>query len=141
MSRLSNSTQLKGNLGSDPETRYLQNGTVVHNVSLAVTETWKDSQTKERREKTTWWRLAFWGDRWDNIIKYLQKGSAILVEGTATCSAYMGNDGQPKASLELKVRDFEFAGGKQSSGDHQRESESQSSYTRQTDREVDDIPF
>jgi len=72
---------LVGYLGRDPEMRTLQSGDSVANASLAVTETWKD-KTGQKQERTTWFKLAFWGGLAAIVDNFLEKGSLIYVEGT-----------------------------------------------------------
>lgn len=108
-------TIILGNLGRDPELRYLPSGTAVCNLNVAVNEYWTDRQTNERREKTTWYRVAVWGQQAETVNTYLKKGSQVLVTGTVEARAYMDNSGQPAASLELRARDIKFAGGREDS--------------------------
>jgi single-strand DNA-binding protein len=99
-----------GNLGRDAEMQYLQSGTPVVNFNVAVTEAWTDNQTNERREKTTWFRVAAWGRLGENIHQYLTKGKQVMVLGTIDARAYMDRNNQPAASLELRARDIRLLG-------------------------------
>jgi len=67
-------TIIVGNLGGDPELRYMQNGRAVCNFSVAVSERWRDRQTNEQQERTTWYRVAVWGPQAENCNTYLAKG-------------------------------------------------------------------
>jgi single-strand DNA-binding protein len=128
-----------GNLGSDPELRYLQNGTAVCSFSLAVNESWTDRNTNERREKTTWYRVSVWGKQGENVNKFLAKGRQVMIVGTVEASAFMGQDGQPRASLELRAREVRFLqGGSSDSGGG-----SSSNYDEYAPppSDMDDIPF
>ena len=72
---------LIGNLGKDPEVRYLPSGDAVANISVATTERWKDKQTGEQKEHTEWHRVAFFGKLAEIVGQYLKKGSQVYVCG------------------------------------------------------------
>jgi len=131
-------TIVVGNLGSDPETRYLPSGTPVTNFNVAVNEAWNDRQTNERREKTTWYRVAVYGRQAEVVSQYLNKGSQVMVVGTVEANAFMGNDGQPRASLDLRARDVRFLsgrGGSDGGGNYDND------YSSSQPQDMDDIPF
>jgi single-strand DNA-binding protein len=107
-----------GNLGRDAEMRYLQSGQGVCSFNVAVSESWTDRQTNERREKTTWFRCSAWGQIGENVHQYLTKGKQVMVIGTVEARAYTDNAGQPAASLELRVRDIRLLG-QRADGDRQ----------------------
>lgn len=113
-------TIIVGNIGNDPELKYLQSGTAVCSMNVAVNETWSDRNTNERREKTTWYRVSVWGRQAETVSKYLSKGRQVMVVGTVEANAFMGQDGQPRASLDLRAREVRFLqggnGGSGSSG-------------------------
>lgn len=106
-------TIIVGNLGRDPELRYLQSGTAVCNLNVAVSESWSDRQSGERREKTTWYRVAVWGAQAENCNQYLSRGSRVLVTGTVSARGYTNNAGEAAASLELRARDVRFMSSRQ----------------------------
>src|SRR5690554_263767 len=81
MARGINKVILIGNLGSDPDTRYMPNGTAVANVSLATSDSWKDKDTGQLQERTEWHRVVFFGKLAEIVGQYLRKGSKIYVEG------------------------------------------------------------
>lgn len=124
-----------GNVGRDPELRYLQSGTAVCSFSVAVNESWTDSNTNERREKTVWFRVSAWGRLAETVNQYVKKGREILVLGTIEARAYTDNSGQPAASLELRARDIRFLG----SRDDQREGGQYDDTAPQEN--ISDIPF
>jgi single-strand DNA-binding protein len=99
-----------GNVGRDPELKYLQSGTAVCSFSVAVNESWTDSATNERREKTVWFRVSAWGRLAETVNSYVKKGREILIVGTVEARAYTDNSGQPAASLDLRARDIRFLG-------------------------------
>ena len=103
-------TIVVGNLGHDPELKYLQSGQAVCTFSVAVSEKWTDRQSNERKEKTTWYRVTAWGSLGETAKQYLAKGRQVMVIGTVEARAYMSNAGEPAASLELNARDVRFLG-------------------------------
>lgn len=109
---------LIGHLGRDPDVRVLPSGDSVANANVAVTETWKD-KAGNKQEKTTWFRCAFWGKLAGIAENYLRKGSLIYVEGTVEASAYASKEGEPQASLEVRVREMKMlsSGKRQEEGD------------------------
>lgn len=101
-------TIIIGNVGRCDDLRYTQSGTAVHSFSVAVTSRWKDSQTNEQRERTKWYKVTAWRGLGEITSKYVKVGMSVMVSGEVDASAYMGNDGQPKASLDLTARDVQF---------------------------------
>lgn len=147
-------TIIVGNLGGDPELRYMQNGRPVCNFSVAVSERWRDRQTNEQQEKTTWYRVAVWGAQAESCNTYLAKGRQVLVIGNVSARGYTNNSGEAAASLDLTARSVQFLGGGgrdggdfQSSGGQRggrreggRGDQRASNYT-EPPSSVDDIPF
>ncbi len=101
---------IAGNLGRDPELRYLPSGQSVCDFSVAVTERWTDRQTNEAQEKTTWMRVTCWGRLAEICNEHLSKGRQVLVVGTIDASAWTGQDGEARATLELTARTVKFLG-------------------------------
>lgn len=101
-------TIIIGNCGRDPETRFLQSGAQVTDFSVAVTTSWTDKDTGDRKEKTNWYKVTAWRGLADICAKYVKKGMSVMVSGTVSASAYMGQDGQARASLDLTARDVQF---------------------------------
>jgi single-strand DNA-binding protein len=98
-----------GNLGRDPEMRYTPSGVPVTTFSVAVNRKWK-GQDGEPREKTTWFRVKAWRKLAELCNQYLTKGQLVLVEGEIDASAWMGQDNEPRASLELTAQNVRFLG-------------------------------
>lgn len=121
-----------GRLGREPEMRYTPNGTPVTNFSVAVSRKWKN-QNGELQEKTTWFRVTAWGKLAETCNEYLDKGRMVLVEGEVEASAWMGQDGEPRATLELRAQNVRFLGGKSNGGSEQAEAPAPA--------EEDDLPF
>ncbi|MFL7840528.1 MAG: single-stranded DNA-binding protein [Candidatus Promineifilaceae bacterium] len=108
-----------GNLGGDPEMRYMPDGTAVTNFSVATSRRWNDRQTGQPVDETTWFRVSVWGRRAEVANQYLQKGSRVLVEGrlrpdpaTGGPRLWTGQDGTVRASYEINATDFSFASGR-----------------------------
>lgn len=114
---------LAGNLGRDPEMRYLPDGRPVTTLSLATNRSWSDRQTGERKEETTWWRVSVFGGQAETCNQYLSKGRQVLVEGRMRPDAETGGprvwqrqDGSWGASFELSATNVRFLGGRQDTG-------------------------
>ena len=105
-------TIIVGNLGGDPELRYLQSGQAVCNFSVAVSERWRDRNSGEQRERTTWYRVAAWGPLGETCNTYLAKGRQVMVTGNVAARGYINNNGEAAASLDLTARDVRFLGGR-----------------------------
>jgi single-strand DNA-binding protein len=104
------STTIIGNVGRDVESRQTNGGSSLSTWSVAVTTKWTDSQSGEKREKVNWYKVSAWGKLADIAAQYVKKGVQIMVVGTVTASAYMGQDGEPRASLELRADSFQLLG-------------------------------
>ena len=102
-----NKVILVGNLGRDPEIRSMQSGTRVANLSLATSETWRDRNTGERRERTEWHRVVIFNERLVEVAeKYLRKGSKIYIEGQLQTRKWQDQSGQDKYSTEVVLQNF-----------------------------------
>ncbi|RAK61941.1 single-stranded DNA-binding protein [Phenylobacterium kunshanense] len=99
-----NKTQLIGRLGADPEVRSLNDGAKVTNLRLATSETWKDRDTGERKERTDWHRVTVWGDGSAKYLSHATKGAMLFVEGRLTTRRWTDADGVERASTEIVVR-------------------------------------
>ena len=102
-----NKVQLIGNLGRDPEVRTFQNGGKVCNLRIATSETWKDKNTGERKEKTEWHQVAIFNEGLVRICEqYLKKGSKIYVEGQLQTRKYQDQSGADRYSTEVVLQGF-----------------------------------
>ncbi|HVU12528.1 MAG TPA: single-stranded DNA-binding protein [Phototrophicaceae bacterium] len=137
-------TIIIGNVGRDPEMRYLQNGTPVCSFSVAVSRRWNDKNSNEQKEKTVWYRVSCWRQLAETANNYVHKGMQIMVQGELEpARAYLDNAGQPAASLELTAQNFQFLGQR---GDNQgggQGGDYNDNYANQGQgaSNVDDIPF
>ena len=103
-------TVVVGHLGKDPVMRYTPSGEAVTDFSLATTRKWKDKDGQPQ-EKTTWFKVTAWGKLAETCNQYLNKGKLVLVEGEVEASAWTGQDGTPRATLELTARTMRMLGG------------------------------
>lgn len=101
-----------GNLGRDPESRYLQSGTLVVSFTIAAQGRWR----RDQEQTTTWFRVSAFGEqaeRLANMVEkgYIKKGRMLYVEGQLEQTSFTGNDGQQRQSLEVNLSDWQFIGG------------------------------
>jgi single-strand DNA-binding protein len=102
-----NKVILVGNLGADPEVRATQDGREIANLRLATSDTWKDKQTGERREKTEWHRVVLFSDGLVNLAKnYLRKGSKVYVEGQLQTRKWTDRDGNERYNTEVVLQGY-----------------------------------
>lgn len=98
-----NKVELIGNLGADPELRYLQNGGAVANLNIATSESWKDKTTGEKKEKTEWHRVVIFGKLAEVAGEYLRKGSKVFIEGSLQTSKWQDQAGVERYTTEINV--------------------------------------
>jgi single-strand DNA-binding protein len=102
-----NKVILVGNLGKDPETRRLQSGDPVVNLSIATSESWRDKSSGERKEKTEWHRVVIFNKNLAEVAeKYLRKGSKVYIEGSLQTRKWSDKDGVEKYSTEVVLQNF-----------------------------------
>ena len=111
-----NKVILVGNLGADPETRYMPNGDAVANIRLATTESWNDKATGEKKELTEWHRVVFRARLAEIVGQYLKKGSAIYVEGRIRTRKWQDKEGQERYTTEIEAREMQMLGGRSGGG-------------------------
>lgn len=102
-SRGINKVILIGNLGQDPELRYLPNGGAVANINVATSESWKDKQTGELKERTEWHRIVIFGKLAEIAGEYLKKGSQVYIEGSLQTRKWQDQNGQDRYMTEVVV--------------------------------------
>jgi single-strand DNA-binding protein len=110
-----NKVIIVGNLGRDPETRYMPEGGAITNISVATTEKWKD-KNGEMQEKTEWHRVAFFGKLAEIAGEYLKKGSQVYVEGRLQTRKWQDKDGQDKYMTEIVANQMQMLGSRQGMG-------------------------
>lgn len=101
-------TIIVGNVGRDPEMRYTQSGVAVCDFSVAVTRRFRSGD--EQHEETTWFRVSAWRGLAETCNTYVHKGMPIMVTGRVSADAYLGQDGEARASLNLTAQDVQFLG-------------------------------
>jgi len=104
-----NKVILIGNLGRDPETRYLPDGGAVTNISVATTDVWKD-KSGEKQERTEWHRVAFFGRLAEIAGEYLKKGSPVYIEGRLQTRKWQDKDGQDRYTTEIVANEMKMLG-------------------------------
>lgn len=105
-SRGVNKVILIGNLGNDPEIRYMPSGGAVANITIATSESWRDKATGEQREKTEWHRVALFGKLAEVAGEYLRKGSQVYIEGQLQTRKWQNQQGQDQYTTEVVVQGF-----------------------------------
>jgi single-strand DNA-binding protein len=111
-----NKVILVGNLGADPEVRYLPSGDAIANIRLATTDRYKDKATGEMKEATEWHRVAFFGRLAEIVNEYLKKGSSVYIEGRLRTRKWQGQDGQDRYSTEIVADQMQMLGSRGGSG-------------------------
>ena len=117
-----NKVIIVGNLGADPETRYLPSGDAVTNIRVATTDRWKDKASGEMKEATEWHRIAFFGRLAEVAGEYLKKGSQVYVEGSLRTRKWQDKDGQDRYSTEIRADAMQMLGGRSGGGEPRMES-------------------
>ncbi len=120
-SRGVNKVILIGNLGQDPEVRYMPNGGAVTNITLATSESWRDKQTGEMKEKTEWHRVVIFGKLAEIAGEYLKKGSQVYIEGSLQTRKWQDQSGQERYTTEVVVNiggSMQMLGGRSGGGDN-----------------------
>jgi single-strand DNA-binding protein len=132
-----------GNLGRDPEMRYMPDGKAVTNLSVATSRRWTQQASGESVEETTWFRVSVWGRQAETVNEYLSKGRQVLIEGrlrpdpeTGGPKLWTAQDGSVRASFEITADTVRFIGGREQSGFG-----SEGSFEPAAAQEEDEIPF
>ena len=145
MARGVNKVILVGNLGQKPEMRYTQTNTAVATLSIATSESWKDKDSGEQREKTEWHRVVFFGKLAEIAEQYLDKGSQLYIEGKLQTRKWQDKEGNDRYTTEILGNEMNMLGGRQSSGDEgaydQSQPASQSVPYSESQISEEDIPF
>ncbi len=152
MARGVNKVILVGNLGADPETRYMPSGSAVTNIRIATSESWKDKESGEQKERTEWHRITFYNRLAEIAGEYLKKGSQVYIEGRLRTRTYE-KEGQTHYSTEIIADNMQMLGSRAGAGGADRaastsrgESEPVATPVAKPDKPAsdfsdDDIPF
>ena len=116
MARGVNKVILVGNLGKDPEVRYMPNGGAVANVAVATSEQWKDKQTGEQKERTEWHNVVFYQRLAEIVGEYLKKGSQIYIEGSLRTRKWQDKSGNDRYTTEIIASEMQMLGGRGGGG-------------------------
>ena len=116
MARGINKVIFVGNLGGDPETRYMPSGSAVTNFTVATNESWKDKQTGEQKDRTEWHQVAMFGRLAEIAAEYLRKGSQVYIEGKLRTRKWQGQDGQDRYTTEIIADEMQMLGGRGGGG-------------------------
>lgn len=112
MARGINKVILVGNLGGDPEVRYMPSGGAVTNITIATSESWKDKQTGQPQERTEWHRIVFFNKLAEIAGEYLRKGSQVYVEGSLRTRKWQDQNGQDRYTTEIVANEMQMLGGR-----------------------------
>ena len=116
MARGVNKVILVGNLGKDPEVRYMPNGNAVANITLATSESWKDKTSGEQQEKTEWHRVVMFRRLGEIAGEYLKKGSQVYIEGKLQTRKWQDNSGNDRYTTEIVASEMQMLGGRGGGG-------------------------
>jgi len=154
MARGVNKVIIVGNLGADPEVRYMPSGAAVTNIRVATSEGWKDKQSGETQERTEWHRIVFFNRLAEIASEYLKKGSKVYIEGSLRTNKWQDQSGNERFTTEIIANSMQMLDGKGGSNagsyDNQAASSASSSYSKEavpTSEPAmaadydDDIPF
>jgi len=116
MARGINKVIIVGNVGGDPETRYMPSGSAVTNLTIATNESWKDKQTGEQKERTEWHRVAMFNRLAEIAAEYLRKGSQVYIEGKLRTRKWQDKSGNDRYTTEIIADEMQMLGGRGGSG-------------------------
>ena len=112
MARGINKVIIVGNLGQDPETRYMPSGSAVTNFTVATNESWKDKQTGEQKDRTEWHRVAMFNRLAEIAAEYLRKGSQVYIEGKLRTRKWQDKQGNDRYTTEIVANEMQMLGGR-----------------------------
>jgi len=116
MARGINKVIIVGNVGGDPETRYMPSGSAVTNLTIATNESWKDKQTGEQKERTEWHRVAMFNRLAEIAAEYLRKGSQVYIEGKLRTRKWQDKSGNDRYTTEIIADEMQMLGGRSGGG-------------------------
>jgi single-strand DNA-binding protein len=123
MARGINKVILVGNLGADPETRYMPSGKAVSNIRIATSEGWKDKQTGDTQERTEWHAVVLFDKLGEIAAEYLRKGSQVYIEGSLRTRKWQDKEGKDRYTTEIVARDMQMLGARGGAGSAEGRSE------------------
>lgn len=148
MARGINKAIIVGNVGQDPEVRYMPSGSAVAELSVATTESWKDKQSGDKQERTEWHRITFFGRLAEIVGEYVRKGSQVYVEGSIRTEKWQDKNGQDRYTTKIIANEMQMLGGRGGAGgsagfnqEAPASHSSESGFASTADDFDDDIPF
>ena len=143
MARGINKVIVLGNLGADPDARFMPNGNAVTNISVATSESWIDKESGDRQERTEWHRVAFFGRLAEIASEYLKKGSQVYIEGKLRTRKWEDKEGNDRWTTEIIANEMQMLGERMTSAasSDNFETPKQSVNNASSDDLDDDIPF
>lgn len=141
MARGINKVILIGNLGSDPDVRYLPSGGAVTTIRVATSESWKDRQTGQMQERTEWHRVLFFNKLAEIAGEYLRKGSKIYIEGSLRTRKFQAKDGSDRYVTEIVANEMQMLDTRDSGAPSTNHSSGRGGSGSSADEFDDDIPF
>ena len=142
MSRGVNKVMVVGNLGADPEVRYMPSGGAVANIRVATTESWKDKQSGEQQERTEWHRVVLYNRLGEIANDYLKKGSKVYVEGSLRTNKWQDQNGQERYTTDIIANNLQMLDSKRmEDGGIGSQSSPSTSAAPQNTMVEDDLPF
>ena len=116
MARGINKVILVGNLGADPDTRYMPSGKAVTNIRIATSESWKDKQTGDQQERTEWHAIVLYDKLGEIAAEYLRKGSQVYIEGSLRTRKWQDKEGKDRYTTEIIAQNMQMLGGRAGGG-------------------------
>jgi single-strand DNA-binding protein len=130
-----------GNLGADPEARYMPNGDAVCSIRIACTESWKDKATGDKKEATEWVRVVFYRRLAEVAGQYLKKGTPVYVEGRIRTRKWQNKDGQDQYTTEIEATELQMLGRSDSNPRDDQGSKQKPNKNEVSNDFTDDVPF
>jgi single-strand DNA-binding protein len=131
MARGVNKVILIGNLGADPDTRYMPSGKAVTNIRIATSESWKDKQTGDTQERTEWHSIVMYDKLGEIAAEYLRKGSQVYIEGKLRTRKWQDKEGKDRYTTEIIADQMQMLGGRGGGGSGSSEPREPRSTSRQ----------
>ena len=136
-----NKVIIVGNLGQDPEVKYMPSGGAVTNISIATTDTWTDKSSGQKQEKTEWHRVVFFNRLAEIVGEYLKKGSQVYIEGSLRTRKWQDQNGQDKYTTEIVAREMQMLGSRAGgSSDFQQSAPQQNSAPQKSNAPQQNAP-
>lgn len=141
MARGINKVILVGNIGADPETRYMPSGGAVTNVNIATSESWKDKQTGQQQDRTEWHRVVFFARLAEIAGQYLKKGSKVYIEGSLRTRKWTDQQGVDRYTTEIVAKEMQLLDIRQGGQQQGQAAPQQQDYHPPADDFDQDTPF